>query len=42
MKLLEARGALFIHQLPLSVGIEGFNIRSQKLMLYSDSFNSVD
>ena len=42
MKLLEARGALCIGQLPLSVDIEGFNIRAQKLMLYSDLFNSVD
>ena len=42
MKLLEARGALCIDQLPLSVDIEGFNIRAQKLMLYSDLFNSVD
>ena len=42
MKLLEARGALCIDQLPLSVDIEGFNTRSKKLMLYSDLFNSVD
>ena len=41
MKLLEARGALCIDQLPLSVDIEGFNIRTQKLMLYSDLFNSI-
>ena len=34
MKLLEARGALCIDQLPLSVDIEDFNIRAQKLMLY--------
>ena len=42
MKLLDTRGALCIDQLPLSVDIEGFNIRAQKLMLYSDLFNSVD
>ena len=42
MKLLDARGALCIDQLPLSVDIEGFNIRTQKLMLYSDLFDSVD
>ena len=42
MKLLEARGTLCIDQLPLSVDIEGFNIRVQKLMLYSDLSNSVD
>ena len=42
MKLLEASGALCIDQLPLSLDIEGFNIRAQKLMLYNDLFNSVD
>ena len=42
MKLLEARGNLCIDQLPLSVDIERFKIRAQKLMLYSDLFNSVD
>ena len=42
MKLLEARGALCIDQLPLSVDIEGFNVRAQKLILYRNLFNSVD
>ena len=42
MKLLEARGGLCIDQLPLSLDIEGFNIRAQKLMLYNDLFNSFD
>ena len=42
MKLLEARGALCIDQLPLSVDIEDVNIRAQKLMLYSDLYNYVD
>ena len=42
MKFLEARGALSICQLPLSVDIEDFYIRAQKLMLYSNLFNSVD
>ena len=41
MKLLEARGALCIDQLPLSVDIEGFNVRAEKLMLDRDLFNSV-
>ena len=41
MKLLEARAALCIDQLPLSVDIEGFNVRAEKLMLDRDLFNSV-
>ena len=36
MKFLEAKGALCICQLPLSVDIEDFYIRAQKLMLYSN------
>ena len=42
MKLLEAKEAICIDQLPLSVDVEGFNISAQKLMLCSYLFNSVD
>ena len=42
MKLLEAREILCIDQLPLSVDIEGLNVRSQKLMLHRGLFNSRD
>ena len=41
MTFLGERRTLCLDQLPLSVDMEGFNISTQKLIFYSDLFNSV-